>query len=584
MVKVRLRTKFLLSLVFTTAALTCAVLLIVQIHLSNHARQQIHEGLKSSVITFQSFERQRRQTLSASARLLADLPSLKALMTTQHQLTIQDASTDFWKLAGSSLFLLADRTGTVMALHTEPAGFDQGVAQALLAETLQKGRNRDWWFGNGRLYEVFLQPIYFGTPSNNTLLGILAMGFEIDSSVAAEVARIASSEVAFYHGNDIVVSTLTPNQQGELSRQDKTIQSGSAINSQEIELGGERFLLESLDLAPQGGDPVSLKVLKSYDAATLFLRDLNRLLLAVGIIAVLAGGGLILFIADTLTRPLSSLVSGVRALGHGNFNYPLEIRTHDELAEVATAFDQMRKSLRQSQQELLHAERLATIGRMASSISHDLRHPLTTILAYAELLGEGNLAQPERKEFYQEICLSVNKMTELISSLLEFSKAQEGVNLVYGEVVEVIQHAIDGLRLRPEFRPITITLSHDGSTHGWFDLKKLDRVFYNLLLNACEAVPSGSGKIEVSARRMDSQVEIRIADNGPGIPGSIRDKIFHPFVSHGKDGGTGLGLAVVHKIVHDHGGDVTIESNTGSGAIFKVTLPIVVPSDQLPSA
>src|SRR5579872_5587098 len=108
MVKVRLRTKFLLSLVFTTAALTCAVLLIVQIHLSNHARQQIHEGLRSSVITFQSFERQRQQTLSASARLLADLPSLKALMTTQHQLTIQDASTDFWKLARSDLFLLAD--------------------------------------------------------------------------------------------------------------------------------------------------------------------------------------------------------------------------------------------------------------------------------------------------------------------------------------------------------------------------------------------------------------------------------------------------------------------------------------------
>ena len=111
MVKIRLRTKFLVSLIFTTTALTFAVLYIVRSYLRNHARQEIHQALSNSVITFQHFEQQRQTTLAQSAGVMADLPSLRALMTTHHQPTIQDASTGFWKLAGCDLFLLADRIG-----------------------------------------------------------------------------------------------------------------------------------------------------------------------------------------------------------------------------------------------------------------------------------------------------------------------------------------------------------------------------------------------------------------------------------------------------------------------------------------
>src|SRR5262249_43561414 len=148
------------------------------------------------------------------------------------------------------------------------------------------------------------------------------------------------------------------------------------------------FLGTSLELAPKENQPVNLTVLKSYDAATKFLEELDRLLVGVGIIAVLAGGWLIFIISHTFTRPLDNLVSGVRALEKGDFDYPLQRRGNDEVAELTGAFDKMRKSLEKSQQDLIHAERLATIGRMASSISHDLRHPLTTILAYAEFQSE----------------------------------------------------------------------------------------------------------------------------------------------------------------------------------------------------
>ena len=144
MVKIRLRTKFLVSLIFTTTALTFATLYIVRSYLRNHARQEIHQALSNSVITFQHFEQQRQRTLAESAGVIADLPSLRALMTTHHQPTIQDGSTGFWRLAGCDLLLLADRSGKVMALHTSTAGFDQKAAQDSLAHTLAGELSRDW--------------------------------------------------------------------------------------------------------------------------------------------------------------------------------------------------------------------------------------------------------------------------------------------------------------------------------------------------------------------------------------------------------------------------------------------------------
>ena len=146
MATIRLRTKFLLSLVVTTAVLTGAVLLIVQHYLQTHARDEIHEALHNSVVTFQQFELQRQRALAQSAALLADLPNLRALMTTEDAPTIQDASADLWHLTGSDLFVLAGRTGKVMAIHTSATGFTTDAAQSALTHTLQAEQTRDWWY------------------------------------------------------------------------------------------------------------------------------------------------------------------------------------------------------------------------------------------------------------------------------------------------------------------------------------------------------------------------------------------------------------------------------------------------------
>ena len=125
----------------------------------------------------------------------------------------------------------------------------------------------------------------------------------------------------------------------------------------------------------------------------------------------------------------------------------------------------------------------------------------------------------------------------------------------------------------PGFRRIAITVWHEGRCEGWFDPKKLERFFHNLLLNACEAVSPETGQIEIRIRQTASGIEIRIADNGPGIPEPIRATIFQPFVSYGKENGTGLGLAVAQKMIEDHGGHVRVERSDASGTVFSLTLP-----------
>lgn len=578
MAKVQLRTKFLISMLVISAGLTCTTLLLVQHSVRAQVRKEILSDLRNSTATFQNFQRDRELTLAHSAELVADLPILRALMTTEHEPTIQDASRNLWRLAGSDLFVLADRSGKVVALHSKTPGFGRDSAE----EFLRKGVNHseesgDWWFGARQLYEVFLMPIYFGKASDNRLLGFLAVGYEMDDRVLQEMSSIAAGQVAFRYDNAIVRSTLPPEQEAELLRSG-FVARGAALPG-ELELGKERFLVTSVELAP-GRAPVALIVLKSYDQATQFLSHLNRLLLGLGLVAVLGGSVLVFLISHTFTRPLGELVSGVRALAEGNFSYPLMVRGHDEVAEVTVAFDEMRRTLQKSRQDLLDAERLATIGRMASSISHDLRHSLAAIFANAEFLCGSNLTAEQQDELYQEIRIAVDRMTDLLDSLMELSWTREALRPSFGDVRDSVDRAVQAVRTHPEFHRVHIGVSSKGNNVGWFDPKKLERALYNLLRNACEVAPRESGRVEVEVLNGSAGVEIRVNDNGPGIPDSIRQRLFEPFVSYGKENGSGMGLAVAQKIIQDHGGEICVERTSETGTIFKLTLPLALRSKE----
>ena len=583
MLKLRLRTKFLLSLLILSIVVTAATLWLVGRTLRLQVQKQLANDLINSVNVFRDFQKQREIGLASSAELVANLPNLKALMTTHDAATIQDASADVWRLVPSDVFVLADPLGRVMAIHTSLPGMTRSVAEELMKGSLQADQPSYWWYGGGHLYQVFLRPIYFGRPQDGSVLGVLGVGHEISETLAGEISRVASSQVAFFYGDAPIAGTAGAAQSSELTRITTNTPDGESSEPKQVRIGDETFLTTTVRLAPSVPPFVRLTVLKSYDQGAIFLDRLDRSLIALGLLGIVAGSLGVFLISYTFTQPLANLVAGVRALARGDFAYPLARSGGDEIAELTTSFDRMRIEMKRTQQQLLAAEQLATIGRTARSISHDLRHPLTAVLANAEFLRYQDLDPDQREELYGEIRTAVSQMTDLVDSLLEFSHARDSLRRVFGPVEQSVERARLSVQAHPAFHRVNISVCREGRCETWFDHKKVERALVNLLLNACEFAPRDSGKIQIDLHEEKDRVEIRIADNGPGIPEPIRDKLFRPFVSYGKQNGIGLGLAIGQKIFQDHGGDACLESSEPGRTVFKLSLPILVSEDGVPS-
>jgi signal transduction histidine kinase len=166
-------------------------------------------------------------------------------------------------------------------------------------------------------------------------------------------------------------------------------------------------------------------------------------------------------------------------------------------------------------------------------------------------------------------------MTELLDSLRDLAREQRNISPVNASIDQSVRRAIEAARARPELRHREISVGTTGDMAGVFDPKKMERALLNLALNACEAAPIRQGKISFDIISTPEAFEIRVSDNGPGIPVAIRNNLFDPFVSAGKPNGTGLGLAIVSKIIADHGGTVSVETTSESGTTFLVKLPRV---------
>jgi signal transduction histidine kinase len=282
---------------------------------------------------------------------------------------------------------------------------------------------------------------------------------------------------------------------------------------------------------------------------------------------------LLRFVSGTITRPLDNLVAGVRALATGDYVYSITPRGSSEVAELGNSFSKMRGELLASQRKQIETERVAALGRAANSISHDLRHHLAALVANAEFLYEAEKLKLDRDEIYGEIRAASEQLTELLDSLRDLANEQRTISPISASIDQTIRRAIEAVQGRPELRNRTVLVHSSGDMAGIFDPKKIERAFFNLALNACEATVERQGRILIDIISVEEYFEIRVSDNGPGIPASIRNTLFDPFVSSGKSNGTGLGLAIVSKIVHDHGGVVAVERTSEIGTVFLVKLP-----------
>ena len=578
--RLRVRTTLLIPLLVLSFGCTFVSLLVIRTLVQRQAHALLSSDLRHSVMTYENLERQRSEMLVNESALLANLPSLKALMTTRDARTIEDGGSEFWTISKSDLFALLDQHGELVAFYNRGPSLHRASVEHALKSALQHDEDVTIHSVDGRLYELAIKPLVFGEQTTGTRLGFVASAYAIDEQVAREVSQAAAAEVAFTSGQQVVASTLKPDlQQQFLSQLDAVLH--SPPEGSKIHLGDEDYLTASVSLQTSSttGDALvapQLIVLKSFAQATEVIRQINRWVLALGLLALLIGTGMFVSISRTITQPLEELVGGTRALAHGDFNYKLSEKGASEISELSGAFDRMRVQLQSTQKDLIDSERLATIGRMASSISHDLRHYLSAMYANAEFMSDGAISQPEREELLQEVKDAVQGMTDLLDSLLLFTQTGRALHPEYQSIAVILQRAVNMVRSHPAARDVRITVSELSSLTVWVDEQKLGRAVYNILLNACQAARRGPGPAAVSLSMLEEEdaIHIRIADNGPGVPAAIRQTIFLPFVSEGRESGIGLGLTLAQQIAHEHGGNITLSQTAEESTVFTITIPM----------
>src|SRR6202022_2671519 len=402
---------------------------------------------------------------------------------------------------------------------------------------------------------------------------------------------IASSEVAFHFGDTTVASTLAAPQQAELARQLFGSSRNLSGTPREIQLGAERYVGATVSLSPDGGPVVSLSVLKSLDKATSFLSGLHLGLIGLGLLSVLAGSGLVFLISHTFTRPLASLVAGVRALEKGDFNYPLESSGGDEVTEVTSAFIRMRAHMEKSQDEhrqleerLRQAHKMEAVGRLAGGVAHDFNNLLTIIRGNSDLLIDREGSDNFHRRCVEQIQKAAGRAVSMTRQLLAFSRMQ----VLQPRVIELNTIVVEMGKMLPRLIGEDIEyvfFSDPKLAPVKADPGQIEQVILNLAVNARDAMPSG-GSLTVRPTNIASEeikagkrppmtpgkyVLLSVTDTGHGMDEATKSHIFEPFFTTKEVGkGTGLGLATVYGIVKQSGGFIWVVSTPNEGTTFEV--------------
>jgi len=346
--------------------------------------------------------------------------------------------------------------------------------------------------------------------------------------------------------------------------------------------------------------PVAIEVSRSLaghgDVRRTVVRNAALTALAVAIVSAFVTTLLGLAVIE---RPLAALVTQARRVGEGDLSYRIVTRRRDEIAVVAQEMNRMCDRLRELQEseraqahaktqalaQLRHADRLATVGRLAAGLAHELGTPLNVVHARARQLTAGDHAAGEVHEKARIIVEQVDRMTKLIRQLLDFARKRE-VKPVETDLGPLVRSAV--ALLEPVARKRSVSLAVTGDTTAvpsFVDPEQMTQVVLNLVMNAVHAsapgqtvtLALGQGRAvppPEDGRPEQTCARVEVRDDGMGIASDALPRIFEPFYTTKDVGeGTGLGLSVAYGIVKDHGGWMDVVSNPGAGSVFTVWLP-----------
>jgi two-component system NtrC family sensor kinase len=323
------------------------------------------------------------------------------------------------------------------------------------------------------------------------------------------------------------------------------------------------------------------------DIARILKVSSMLLVITLGLIVVL-GTVINVKLARSIVAPIQDLERITKKIARGDFSESIQVKGHDEIASLAQSFNQMEdkldqamtaldaiiKKLREKQSQLVEAEKLAGIGKLAAGIAHEINNPLTSVLTFSNLMLEQCPPSDPRHDKLKLMVRETDRARTIVRQLLNFGRESVikpekiNINQPVTEITEslVAQEAFKGIDLSMRLA--------ENLPQVYADPAQFGQVVLNILLNAIHAI-TPPGVIEVSTRLADKNVEVVFTDSGKGIPEEHLHKIFDPFFStKAATKGTGLGLAVSYGIIKKHGGEIAVNSTVGKGTTFTVRLPI----------
>jgi signal transduction histidine kinase len=577
---------------FATAILVVFAIAVgvyrINVAVTAQAENELRRGLDEAGMILEENRSTLFEHFAREARLVADLPVLKAAVDTGDPKTLQPIVDDYQKLIESPLFVVTDRQGRILAQQGRVrVDADDPVVRQTIARTVGGIETLAVWPRSGGVVQVVCVPSFV----KPDLIGTVSVGFPLDEETAARFKALTNSEIAFAADGRIVVSTLDPRHNQELAglvgltgiteaQLDDTLY---VVASRPL-----RLLRRSEESAAAESPMLSALILRSKTERLRFLNDIHRQLAGTAILAVLAATLLSYAIARTVTRPLGSITATMRdmaATGDLTRRIPTASgRWDDEDARLlANTFNTMTDSIARFQREAGQRERLSSLGRLSTVVAHEIRNPLMIIKTALRELKTAVTAPSRAASAVADIDEEVARLNRIVSEVLDFARpikfdlAPADVNAVCEDAVRAVKSdtpAVDiELDLDRSLRP-TVT-----------DAERLRLTLVNVLTNARHAVAARHGEAlppsSVTLRTTGipgGRTRIEVRDRGTGIAAEDLPRVFDPYFTTRRTG-TGLGLAITRNIIEGLGGTVSVWSRQGEGTEVRIDLPPGAPFD-----
>jgi signal transduction histidine kinase len=531
---------------------------------------QLRRGLKEAASLVQQHHADRGRILLERARLVADLPRLKAAVATADPPTIDPLARDYKERVKADVFAVTDGKGKRLVVIGDATPASAGVEGALSGMETASVQA-----GAAALFEVVTVPVTMARPLE--VLGTLTLGTALDDAMAARFKALTGSDVALAYGGRVRASTLPRESDGAL---EPALQSEGVAS---VRLGEDEYVAVHEPLG-SGEDAPQVIVLRSRSESLRILRTLRTALLLAAAVGVAVAVILSYAVARSVTRPLAVITGTMKEVAAtGDLARKIDLSgsgSDEDTRLLAGTFNSLTDSIARFQREGALRERLSALGRLSTVVAHEVRNPLMIIKASLRSLRKG--ASPEAKEALDDIDHEVERLDRTVGDVLDFARPVR-VDCAVADLNAICREAVQATRASGESPEIALLLD-ERLPPVVTDAERLRTVLVNVLSNAREsvrekgAVPDG-GRPAVELRTFGvgpARAAVVVEDRGKGIAADDLPHVFEPYYTT-KRTGTGLGLAIAKNIVESLGGSVSAESRAGEGTAIRLDLPVCGP-------